>query len=409
MKMLKKILTLCGYVMAAFIFLIIIIYLLTPVYHFPEPQPFSGDQYFNPYKEIDSTQWKKANFHFHTRAWAGLTSGRLNTHQSFYETYTQLGYHAPQISNYQNIDDYFRDSLFYIPCYEHGYGLWKKHQLLIGSAKVLWLDYPFYQNVNHRQHIINLLRPDNEIIALAHPDWESGYPKRDLKYLSDYDLIEVLNHNWRSVPLWDVALSSGHPVFIVADDDAHDIADPYEIQRCATFINTPVNRGSELISALKTGKAYGAEIYMLDGENFTQKAIRAKHTPRLNSVQIKGDTLHVSVSEKAFKISFIGQNGKIMKNTYHSSSDHYLFKPEDTYIRIEVTFPVYFAYPKVGAGTKFYLNPVFRYDGNTPENSLQATIDPVRTWGLRLLGGALIILAILLIWKIKRKRSFRKN
>jgi len=59
------------------------------------------------------------------------------------------------------------------------------------------------------------LRDQNEIVAIAHPGWENGFPPGDLKYLSNYDLLEVLDANWHSVAQWDSALSSGHPVYIV--------------------------------------------------------------------------------------------------------------------------------------------------------------------------------------------------
>ena len=108
----------------------LILYFLVPVYDFPLPQPFSGEKLYNPYQGMDSTHWRKANFHFHARAWGGLTSGRHNTNDAFYNTYKALGYDAPQISNYQSIEESFKDSSFYIPVYEHGFGIRKKHQIL---------------------------------------------------------------------------------------------------------------------------------------------------------------------------------------------------------------------------------------------------------------------------------------
>ena len=46
----------------------LVIYFAAPVYDFPSPQPFSGDRFYNPYEGMESNNWKKANFHFHTRA-----------------------------------------------------------------------------------------------------------------------------------------------------------------------------------------------------------------------------------------------------------------------------------------------------------------------------------------------------
>jgi len=404
-KIIKGILFFLG----CFLLFELILFFIAPIYDFPQPMPFTGDQWYNPYKNMDSAWWRKTNFHFHTRAWGGLTSGRNNTYEAFYKTYKRFGYDAPQISNYQRIDHFFRDSAFYIPVYEHGFGIRKKHQILIGSRNVLWLDYSIYQNVHHRQHIINLLRNDNDIIALAHPDWENGYPPDQVKYLSNYDLMEVLDYNWRSEPQWDSALSSGHPVYILSDDDAHDIDQPSQIHRCATYINAQQVNRKNLIQSLKNGNAFGAEIYQMDGESFDRKVELAKEIPTLNSVKIKGDTLWVSVSEKAFKFNFIGQQRQIKKFSHLTNKAWYKFKPEDTYIRTEIVFLKKFRFPYVGAGTRFLLNPVFRYNGEPPSTILKAEINWPRTWIFRILGFGSLIALIAFIIQIRRRRKGEKR
>ena len=292
-KIFHAILRTTGFILAVLLVLELVLYFLVPVYDFPAPRPFSGEKLYNPYQGMDSTCWRKANFHFHTRAWGGLTSGRHNSNEDFYRTYKAMGYDAPQISNYMSIDESFRDSAFYVPGYEHGFGIRKKHQILIGSHRVLWLDYSLVQNLNHKQHMLNLLRPDNDVVGIAHPDWEGGYSLADMQMLSNYDLVEALDHNWRSLPQWDAALSAGRPVYILADDDAHNISDPYEIQRMCTFINSPGVHGADLVKGLKSGMAYGADIYMGTNETFAEKAVHAKSMPVVNSVRVAGDTLWV--------------------------------------------------------------------------------------------------------------------
>ena len=397
---LRIILTILGLLILAEL----VIYFAAPVYDFPSPHPFSGNRFYNPYEGVDSHQWKKANFHFHTRAWSGLTSGRDNSHDSVYKTYKALGYDIPGISNYQQIDDVFKDSAFYIPSYEHGFGIRKKHQLLIGSKKVLWFDYSLFQNLGHKQHILNLLRPDNELIAIAHPDWENGYPLKDMEYLSGYDLIEVLDNNWRSLPQWDAALSSGHPVYIVSDDDAHDIYNPYEIGRCCTFINSPTLKQDDFIRSLKDGRSFGADIYMSNHETFSDKAINVLKIPVLESVIMNQDTLFVRVSEKAFRIRFIGQNGAMKKEDYLMKGSWYKFSPDDTYIRTEITFYKNFPDGHKLPGTRFYLNPVFRYEGNRPSNDLKAEINLPRTWIFRILsfGGLFGLIAFIIYFRLNK-------
>ena len=65
-----------------------VLYFRAPVYEFPEPEPFSGDRYYNPYEGLDSTGWQKCNFHFHVKEWWGLTAGRNNTPMEFYKVYS---------------------------------------------------------------------------------------------------------------------------------------------------------------------------------------------------------------------------------------------------------------------------------------------------------------------------------
>jgi|APCry1669188910_1035180.scaffolds.fasta_scaffold00014_73 hypothetical protein len=405
-----------GKVFRVFAFLILlllvfeaVLYFSVPVYDFPEPGRFAGARFFNPYEGIDSTGWKKCNFHFHTREWWGLTAGRNNTLGEFYRIYKKLlKYDAPQISNYQSISTEFRDSAFYMPAYEHGFGVRKKHQMLIGAKEVLWMDYSLVQNLNHKQHILNMLRPLSSIVAIAHPDWEGGYSLTDMKYLSNYDLIEVLDNNWRSVPQWDAALSAGHVAWILADDDAHNIENPYQIQRCATFIHSPLLRGDSMISSLRQGRAYGVEIYMGENWSFAMKAGLAMRMPKLKSVCMTGDTLKVSVSGEVFKVMFIGQDGKIRKSVYGDKSMWYRFTPEDTYIRTEITFIAHHALPAIGMGDIFYLNPVFRYNGQFQANELQAEVNWPRTWIFRFMTfGSLfaILWALYRLRKIKRSRS----
>jgi hypothetical protein len=396
----KKILLVLLWIFLGILALELILFMAAPVYDFPLPKPFSGEKIHNPYDRMNSNNWRKANFHFHVNAWGGLTSGRNNTVEEFWNTYKKLGYDVPSISDYQRINRFNSDSSFYIPTYEHGFGVRKKHQMLIGARKVLWLDYSLVQNLSHKQHILNLLHDQSEIVAIAHPDWEGGYSLDDMKLLSNYQLIEVLDNNWRSVPQWDAALSAGHPAYILADDDAHDIRDPYQIGRCCTFINSPTLSSADLVTSLKNGNAFGAEVYMSDGETFAEKAERATRIPVLQSVEVRGDTLWVKVSEKAFKFVFIGQNGKAKKVARFTNTAGYKIQPGDTYIRTEIQFFNHYG----GPGTIFYLNPVFRYSGDLPLNVLEAKVNPFRTWFNRLvLIPAIFFLAVYAVYRRNRK------
>jgi len=402
---LKIILKILLYLFLGLLTLELLFYFTAPIYNFPVPRPFSGDKIYNPYQGMDSTLWRKANFHFHVHAWGGLTSGRNNTVEEFWKTYKKLGYEVPCISDYQQINTFNKDSSFYIPAYEHGFGIRKKHQVLLGAKKVLWFDYSLFQNVNHKQHILNLLRSRSEIVAIAHPDWEGGYSAKDMTLLSNYDLIEVLDNNWRSIPLWDDALSSGHPAFILADDDAHDISNPYQIGRCCTFINSPTLHSADLLKSLKGGNAFGAEIDMSEGETFEQKAVKARNIPVLKGVEVRHDTLWVTASRQAMKFVFIGQTGTTKKLVRFTKEAGYKIQPGDTYIRTEIMFSNRYG----DAGTVFYLNPVFRYNRVHPDNSIRAEINYPRTWILRLLGIPALIAFLVLVFYRRKKTAKKKS
>lgn len=412
MKILVKIIkwTAAILIAPAALFLVIQVwfYFTAPIYKFADPQPFSGDLWYNPYENMDSACWKKANFHFHTREWGGLTAGKNNSEEAFRRVYQSLGYDIPLISNYQSISGFDKDSSYYIGIYEHGYGIRKKHQLAIGATQVEWRDYSFYQNLHHRQHMINLLKKRSAIVALAHPGWDNGYPPDQIGMLSNYDLIEAVNGNYRSIPLWDSALSAGRPVYILADDDSHDLTDPGEIGICVTWINARDNTSEAILGALKTGCAYGMDVFREQNETWEDKILyHLNEMPYVSLVEITGDTLRVRVSERAMKITLTGQGGAVRKEATGTAVAAYALQQSDTYIRTQIVF----FNDRGGPGTVIYLNPVFRYDASLPVNRLTAAVNTERTWIFRGLSfGSLILLVVFLVrLKKSRKKSAKAD
>lgn len=397
-KTLKFLLKGLGLIILTLLILFFVIYSIAPIYKFQDAKVFSGDKIYNPYQGMDSSLWIKGNFQVQSRAWMGITNGRHNTNIAIETVYKQLGYDIIVTSDYMKINTFGKDEDRYIPTYEHGYGVRKTHQVCIGSQKVNWIDYPFYQNTNHKQHILNVLRRNNEVVSLAHPDLRDGYLRDDLRKLSNYDLMEVLNEARFSIDHWDVALSSGHKAFILANDDAHNIFDPTEVGNIFTIINTPQVNAKGVMDALKSGNAFGVEIAMAKGADFVEKAEDHENLPVLKNVSVQNDTLRVRVSEGAKWISFIGQNGVLKGGGSDTTTAVYAIQPNDTYVRTEITFY---------NGTKFYLNPVLRYSGAAPENLPSPAIDQVKTWVQR--GIALIITIILIMIIARLKKGKQKK
>ena len=394
-KAIKFLLKAIGWIVLVLLVIFFVVYALAPVYQFPEYEPFSGDKIYNPYENTDSAAWKKGNFQVQSRAWFGITDGRHNSNEAIQTIYKMLDYDIIVTSDYMKINRFGDESDRYIPTYEHGYGMYKTHQVCIGSEKINWIDYPIFQNKHHKQHILNVLRRNNEIVAIAHPSLRDGYSLDDMRVLTNYDLIEVLNELKSSIEHWDAALSAGHAAYILSNDDAHDIYDPTEVGRKCTFINSPSLKATDVLSALKSGNAYGADIGMEKGADFVQRTEDHKDIPRLDEVRVFNDTLSVKVDRRAKLIKFIGQNGIIKATASDTSRAVYAIAPSDTYIRTEITFY---------DNTKFYLNPVYRYSGIAPAEPEVPVMDRVKTWVQR---GIALIIAIIILLIISRVRKGR--
>ena len=207
--------------------LVLIQHSICPVYDYPPESKFTGDKLYNPYTDITVKKKIKANFHAHTRVWGGLTNGKKNIKEDLVRRYKLLNYDIAGISDYQSINSFQKTDPLYIPTYEHGYGLTKNHQLSIGTNSVLWNDYLFFQTINNKQYILKELKPLSQIVTITHPLLRNAYSENDFKLLTDYDYIEILNNGYgKSLNLWDAALSSGHAVFGMGDDDSHSSENP---------------------------------------------------------------------------------------------------------------------------------------------------------------------------------------
>ncbi|MEZ5199137.1 MAG: hypothetical protein R2764_22975 [Bacteroidales bacterium] len=396
LRILKYLLKTILIIIFLLLLLISVKYISCPVYDFPAARAFSGDTIFNPYESMDSLSWKKANFQVQSYAWSGLTSGRGNTNEAIYKVYKSLGYDIIATSDYQKINKFREGDSSYIPVYEHGYGIFKNHQVLLGANKVLWKDYPFFQTIHNKQHILQLLKKSNELVYIAHPKLRNGYSVEDMKVLSLYDGIEVLNNYRTSLEHWDAALSSGIYVTLLGNDDAHDISNPNEIGHHCTFINSPtVNRG-DIMASLKLGNSFGAKIYRPDGESFEEKINRTKILPVIKDVSIVQDTIFVRIDSTAWEIRFIGQEGKLSKAITNSNKALCFFSNSDTYIRIEIEF-----YDR----TIYYLNPISRSSGSLPNARINPEINLYKTWVLRIVGSSTIIFIVVNIFYFRKRHK----
>jgi hypothetical protein len=321
----------------------------------------------------------------------GVTDGSNNTFDKVWSRYHDLGYDVIGISDYQKINTLAQDSSGFIPIYEHGYNFRKTHQVNIGAREVLWLDFPFYQTTSHKQFLINLQLPKTEVIALVHPAFSlEGYSHEDFRKLTSYDLLEALNMQIYSISHWDAALSAGRIAYILADDDVHDIDDPFWYGRVATIINAKSSSQEDILGALVAGNAYGFSPYTPDFDTHEKKTKRFKNLPVLQKVEVEGNTLKVVADSGVYKISFYGQNGELRKEVENQNHANYTLTPEDTYIRTVIDYD---------RDQVMYLNPVFRYSGDAPKKVAPATINWTKSILFNLLAWVIFLSLVILIWK----------
>jgi hypothetical protein len=357
--------------------LILFLYSGTTFFDFAETKPFSGTNIYNPYESLPGQSYK-ANFHAHSKAWGGITHGS-DADQKVIDAYINKGYDLACLSNYHKISPPAGiKSRKYVGVYEHGFSIKKAHYLAINAKKVSFWDFPLWQTSSHQQTMINKLRENAEMVAIAHPKFGGGRSFQHMKDITGYHHTEVLNHYRNSEEHWDTALSVGKLSWIIANDDIHDLKDPEIFQRWNIIFSESLD---DIISNLKDGKNYGVESFTTNTEN------------RFVSCKKTGENTFTYTFEKpADTILFIGQNGVMKQKNMMSDSATYVFTPEDTYIRVVAK----------NAGQNIYLNPLTRYEGNAiiTAADLVAKEKTFLSWLWKLVFVGIMGFVVYLWWKL---------
>lgn len=374
------------------ILLIGIQYLTTTIYDFEKPAPFSGKKWLNPYQSVGKERIK-ANFHAHSCAWKSLTYGK-STAESMRNGYKKKGYDIAAVSNYFSLDTTGKkDDPLYIPVYEHGLNIFKSHCLVLNPQNISYCDYFLFQSTSHQQKVIEQIKAQKGIVAIAHPEFNHGRSLHDMKYLQHYDLVEVLNHFRISDAHWDAALSSGKLGYLLANDDSHSTAED-EMGRVWTVILSPEKKKDQTLNSLLHGKAFGVYTEYNECEN------------DFVSCNLKNDSVYVRFALSADTILFIGQGGSVKKKVVKSDHAVYKLKTEDTYIRVVAK----------NYESRIYLNPIVRYDANASETLLASMQVPkenkLQTWLFRACDLGFLYVPLRGIWLLwrpkKRKRRPRR-
>lgn len=379
------------------IILLTLPYFKSEIYRFVEPQKFVGNKWFNPYENMDNLAWHKANFQVQSYAWKGVTDGEQNTNEAIDSIYSYLGYDIIATSDYMKINEFGKEKPSYLRVYEHGYNILKRHQIAIGANKVDWMDFMFFQSIHHKQKIINTLRPNNELIFLAHPDLSGSLDVEDFRKLTFYDGIEAQSIFGDANDCWDMALSTGHYVTVQCNDDSHNVFSRNLTGNYGTFINTKNFNADGILAAMKKGNAFGVRLFRERDETFEVKNNRHEQLAKLLKVEIVNDSLIVELDKAAKEIRFIGQGGEIKKEILNQALVSYKMQNEDTYIRTEFEF---------ADSTLFYLNPIARTNDSKPLPLEISSVNWVKTWLFRLfilvLEGFLIFVFLYILKKVFR-------
>ena len=373
------------------------VYLITPRYQFREGPPFHGECLYNPYQDLDPDQWKQCNFHCHSRKHFGLTDGRLSKEEDIDSVYRTLGYDHYGISDYMHINTHGSDRHDYLPAYEHGYGFFHKtHQLCLGAESMVWMDYPFVQSLDMKQHLLNVLQQHCRFAIPAHAPFYKGYRVRDMRYLSGYRLLEVGNPYGEAFDYWDAALSTGHRVYGIGDDDTHNVLNSNEVGRYFTMVNTPDMQADSVYEALEKGHAYTVKFHPHHDMPFEYKAARMHdELYHLTRCELIGDSLVIETSAPYIQTAdFIGQDGRILKHEENVWKATYTIQPTDTYVRVNLM---------VHNMTFFYLNPITRHATLPPTDPSTATVNTAQTMLFYLV--YLLAIALCAVRIVKRPKS----
>lgn len=356
-------------------------YVLQPSYRFPAAKPFAGAALYNPYANLGPT-WQRVNFHAHARAWLGATNGRQSG-AAIVAHYRALGYQSAQVSNYEHISGAQPGDSTWLPVYEHGYNIDKVHQLVLGARRVDWLDFPWHQTIRNRQFVLDRLHRSGALVVVAHPELRDPTNGAAFRWLTDYDLMEVRTHSGIGTAPWDTALSTGHAVWGIADDDTHDIEDAETTGRYWTMVNAASSRPAAILAALRAGRMYAVE------------GPPGGNDVGLEAFGLRGDTLELRLSGPAARVAFYGARGVRLASFAGVREARFVVPGGEPYVRAVV---------ETGR-TTMYLNPVIRYDGVALARPVAVATPDAR-------GGFAALLAVLMLvppWMLSRRSRRRKT
>lgn len=375
----------------ALLLLLSYLYFQVKLYDFPEPAAFAGEHLYNPYQALQA-RWLKGNFHAHAYAWNGLTNG----HQPGREVvaaYQALHYDIPCLTDYFSVNpEQVTHNDAFIAGYEHGVNIMKSHRLALGSPQVAFYDLPMYQNQSIRQYLVERLSTHTPVVAIAHPTLHNSHPADMLRHLGGYQCLEVVNHYRVATKHWDAALTAGKPVWLLANDDCHDVSKPEKMAKAWTLVHANSLHRDSVLQALAQGHTYGVQrkAHLPNRAALLQVAPPTHHQV-LQAITVVQDTIRVQLKQPVDTLRFVGAHGKVLHQALHTDQAAYVIRADDPYVRVEAE----------DADYRYFFNPIIRYDGQqVPRNVQRASMDIPATLLLRL---SIAYVTIILVFLLHRR------
>ena len=137
--------------------------------------------------------------------------------------------------------------------------------------------------------------------------------------------------------------------------------------------------------------------------DWEQKYAANSNLPRITSIGVNGDTIYLSLSQKAEKIVAYGSEHRTLVELSNADRVDYLLAHNEPYAR----FVVYF-----DSGEVIYTNPFARYDksrGDYPTTNSEHSVNITLTILYNLLLAALCGVMLVAISRLWRKRDKQKR
>ena len=191
--------------------------------------------------------------------------------------------------------------------------------------------------------------------------------------------MEVINGPFEFEELWDAALSSGHPIWALANDDIHDLSNVRRLAIAWNMIDAPTPHEPDIVAALRAGRS----VLHLACRQDRRRGPRRRARARLGADGV----VHRGAWD--VRLHRPGRRGAADVRSGHAGD---IFdQADDTYIRTVIRTP----------NMVMYLNPVLRYDGTSVPVPV-ATVNEPLTWASHVFVVLLCLTVPPLLWRRRR-------